>query len=97
MTLPDTAPLAIGTNRPALALTPDGATLLYVARIHGEHRLMAKGLPVRTASDRFRVARCHRAARHSVGANGGILVGWDLIGVPVAGGAHRTASRPSPP
>jgi serine/threonine-protein kinase len=42
--LPDSAPLAIGTGRPAVALTTDGTRLVFVARVAGEHRLLVKDL-----------------------------------------------------
>jgi eukaryotic-like serine/threonine-protein kinase len=86
VTLPDSAPLAVGTNRPALALTPDGANLVYVARIHGEHRLMVKDL--RTDSIRP-VAGGIGATGPLISPSGlmaGFFVGWDLIAAPVAGG-----------
>jgi serine/threonine-protein kinase len=35
--LPDSAPLALGTGRPAVAITADGSRVAYVARISGEH------------------------------------------------------------
>ncbi len=34
--LPDSAPMAVGTGRPAVTLTPDGTRIVYVSRIHGE-------------------------------------------------------------
>jgi len=42
--LPDSAPLAIGTGRPAVALAPDGTRLVFVARVAGEHRILIKDL-----------------------------------------------------
>ena len=96
ITLPDSAPLAVGTNRPALALTPDGASLVYVARIHGEHRLMVKDL--RTDSVRP-VAGAIGATGPIISPSGllaGFFVGWDLIATPIAGGTPRRIEAVTP-
>jgi serine/threonine-protein kinase len=96
ITLPDTAPLALGTNRPALALTPDGATLVYVARIHGEHRVMLRDLRTDTTRALAGAVDATGPLVSSSGRTAGFFVGWDLIAVPLAGGTPRHIEAVTP-
>jgi eukaryotic-like serine/threonine-protein kinase len=91
--LPDTAPLAIGTGRPVLAIAPDGGTLVYVGRVQGENRVLARDL--RTDSV--------RALPGGSGATGPVVspsgrvaafwVGPTLVSAEFAGGHARTIER----
>jgi serine/threonine-protein kinase len=96
ITLPDSAPLAVGTNRPALALTPDGGSMVYVARIHGEPRVMVKDL----RSDSLRALAGGSGGTgpfiDPAGRAAGFFVGWDLVVSPVAGGASRRLDAVTP-
>jgi serine/threonine-protein kinase len=94
--LPDSAPLAVGTGRPAIALTPDGSRLVYVARVHGEHVVMVRDL--RTDS--------LRALPGSVGGTGpvvspsgsvaGFFVGWNFFASGLAAGRSRRLESITP-
>jgi serine/threonine-protein kinase len=96
LSLPDTAPLAIGTGRPALALVPDGSRLLYVARVHGENVVLIRDL----ISDSLGIIA------GSIGATGplvspsgdvaGFVVGQDFVATPINGGRPRLVEALTP-
>ena len=87
--LPDSAPLSVGTGRPAVALTPDGSRLLYVARVHGENVVMVRDLrsdsawmiPGSTGGTGPVVTPSGRAVAY--------FVDWEMMTSPVNGGQPR--------
>jgi eukaryotic-like serine/threonine-protein kinase len=94
--LPPEAPLALGTDRPALALSPDGSRLVYVADRRGRRMLYARRL------DEFDV----RLIAGTEGASGpffspdsqwvAFFVDTLLNKVPYEGGAVVTLAEASP-
>jgi serine/threonine-protein kinase len=96
LSLPDTAPLAIGTGRPALAMVPDGSRLLYVARVHGENVVLTKDL---TSDSLGIVAGSSGATGPLVSPSGGMagfFVGQDLVAAPINGGRARLVEAMTP-
>ena len=94
--LPDSAPLAIGTGRPAVALTPDGTRLLYVARMRGENVVLLRDL--RTDSVRMLPAGVGGTGPivSPSGSVAGFFVGSRLIAASLTGGRARLLESVTP-
>jgi len=90
--LPSTAPLAVETGRPAVALSPDGTNLVYVANSGGKRQLYLRRLDQLEATLIPGTEDGHSPFFSPDGQSVGFIVGYNLMTVSVSGGAPQTFS-----
>jgi len=90
--LPSTAPLAVETGRPAVALSPDGTNLVYVANSGGKRQLYLRRLDRLEATLIPGTEDGHSPFFSPDGQSVGFIVGYKLKTVSVSGGAPQTLS-----
>ncbi|TDI16429.1 MAG: serine/threonine-protein kinase, partial [Acidobacteria bacterium] len=88
--LPSTAPLEIETWRPAVALSPDGTLLVYVANRGGKRQLYLRRMDRLEATPIPGTEGGHSPFFSPDGQSVGFFVGYKLKKVSVSGGAPQT-------
>jgi serine/threonine-protein kinase len=94
--LPSTAPLEVETWRPAVALSPDGTHLVYVANRGGKRQLYLRQMDRLEATPIPGTEGGHSPFFSPDGQSVGFVVGDKLKKVPVSGGAPQTLAFVSP-
>ena len=87
--LPSTAPLEVETLRPAVALSPDGTRLVYVANRGGKRQLYLRQMDRLDATPIPGTEGAYSPFFSSDGQSVGFVVGYDLKKVSVSGGAPQ--------
>ena len=88
--LPSTAPLEIETWRPAVALSPDGTLLVYVANRGGKRQLYLRRMDRLEATPISGTEGGHSPFFSPDGQSVGFVVGYKLKKVSISGGAPQT-------
>jgi serine/threonine-protein kinase len=96
MPLPSTAPLEIETWRPAMALSPDGTHLVYVANHGGKRQLYLRQMDRLEATPIPGTEGANSPFFSPDGQSIGFIVGYDLKKVSVSGGATQTLANVPP-
>jgi serine/threonine-protein kinase len=94
--LPSTAPLAVETWRPAVAFSPDGSRLVYVANRDGTRQLYLRQMDRLEATPIPGTEGGHSPFFSPDGQSVGFIVGYDLKKVSVSGGAPEPLAHISP-
>jgi serine/threonine-protein kinase len=87
--LPSTAPLEVETWRPAVAFSPDGSRLVYVANRDGKRQLYLRQMDRLDATPIPGTEGAYSPFFSSDGQSVGFVVGYDLKKVSVSGGAPQ--------
>jgi serine/threonine-protein kinase len=96
MPLPSTAPLEIETWRPAMALSPDGTHLVYVANRGGTRQLYLRQMNRLDATPISGTEGASSPFFSPDGQSVGFVVGYDLKKVSISGGAPQTLANVPP-
>ncbi len=94
--LPSTAPFEVETWRPAVALSPDGTRLVYVANRGGKRQLYLRRMDRLDATAIPGTEGGHSPFFSPDGQSVGFVVGDKLKKVPVSGGAPQTLTLVTP-
>jgi serine/threonine-protein kinase len=94
--LPSTAPLEVETLRPALALSPDGTRLVYVANRGGKRQLYLRQMDRLDATPIPGTEGAYSPFFSPDGQSVGFVVGYALKKVSVSGGAPQTLTDVPP-
>ena len=96
ITLPPTAPLEVETWRPAVAFSPDGTRLVYVANRGGKRQLYLRRMDRLDATPISGTEDSHSPFFSPDGQSVGFIVGSKLKKVSVSGGAPQTLALVTP-
>ena len=94
--LPSTAPFEVETWRPAVALSPDGTRLIYVANRGGRRQLYLREMDRLEATPIPGTEGAHSPFFSPDGQSLGFVSGYKLMKVSVSGGAPQILARVPP-